>query len=159
MGRRFFRHGELHLVVLALLRRQPMHGYELMHELARLFGPQYRPSAGSIYPAVEALEAEGLVEAHEEGDRRVLELTVLGRDALDRRGEVLDALEVRTGVRIQDRSEIEAALARFGSRVRAVTDRLEGGALEVLLDGAAAEIEGHAARPAPSSRPDGGTAR
>ncbi|EUA73856.1 hypothetical protein I540_0264 [Mycobacteroides abscessus subsp. bolletii 1513] len=36
---RFFRHGELPLVLLALLAQRPMHGYELMSELSRLFGP------------------------------------------------------------------------------------------------------------------------
>ncbi len=50
MARRFFRYGELHLVVLSLLARRPMHGYELMGELSRLFGPAYRPSSGQRVP-------------------------------------------------------------------------------------------------------------
>jgi DNA-binding PadR family transcriptional regulator len=148
MGRRFFRHGELHLVILAVLRDRPMHGYELMGELSRLFGPGYRPSAGSIYPAVENLRAEGLLSAHDEGGRRVLDLTPDGAEALDRRVEVLDALEVRTGVRLGHRPGLEASLARFASRVQAVGARLAPGTLDTLLDATADEIERLAARDA-----------
>ena len=37
MSRRFFRHGELPLVLLALLAERPKHGYEIMADLTRLF--------------------------------------------------------------------------------------------------------------------------
>ena len=61
-SRRFFRSGELHLVLLALIGERPQHGYELMADLTARFGPGYRASPGSIYPALTALEAEGLWE-------------------------------------------------------------------------------------------------
>ena len=44
---RFFRYGELPLVLLALIEQEPLNGYELMGELERLFGPAYQPSAGA----------------------------------------------------------------------------------------------------------------
>jgi DNA-binding PadR family transcriptional regulator len=150
MGRRFFRHGELHLVVLALLEERPMHGYELMGELARLFGPAYRPSAGTIYPALEGLQAEGLVDGHDDGGRRILELTAAGSAALARRVEVLDALEVRTGVRLRNRPGVEASLARLAARVQAVAALVDAEVLDAVLDAAATEIEDLAAHPAAS---------
>jgi DNA-binding PadR family transcriptional regulator len=141
MGKRFFRHGELHLVVLTLLARRPMHGYELMGELGRLFGPHYQPSAGSIYPAVEGLENEGLIVGRDAGGRRVFELTATGAEALERRADALAALEVRTGVHLGRGPSIDGALARFGSRVQAVAAHLDPDVLESLLDDTATEIE------------------
>src|SRR5687767_15181430 len=83
-----FGHGELHLVLLALLSQRSMHGYELMGELARRIR-RYRPSPGSIYPAMQSLETEGLIVARDDGDRRVYELTADGRAALFRRADRL----------------------------------------------------------------------
>jgi DNA-binding PadR family transcriptional regulator len=153
VARRFFRHGELHLVVLHLLRLRPMHGYELMGELSRLFGPAYRPSAGSIYPAVESLEAEALIQGREREGRRVYRITRAGRSALDQRRELLAALEVRTGVRLPAEDGPEPALARFLSRVGAVAPRIDADALEAVLDGTAAELEAMAETHPPSRTP------
>src|SRR3954453_5414732 len=100
MSRRFFRHGELPLVVLAMLADRPMHGYELMSELTRLFGPRYRPSPGSVYPALEALEAERLLEGETDSGRNTYRATEAGLEALEGRAADLAALELRTGVRI-----------------------------------------------------------
>src|SRR5688572_8458328 len=94
-----FGYGELHLVLLALLSERPMHGYELMGELGRRVR-RYKPSPGSIYPAMQALEGEGLISASEDDDRRVYALTPDGRRALVKRGDRLAALESRLGVRL-----------------------------------------------------------
>ena len=112
MGSRFFRHGELALVVLALLERQPMHGYQLIAELEALFGDDYEPSTGTVYPAVRALADEGLVASSEQGRRAVYSLTAVGRRALDKRSEQLASLELRTGVRIRDAAELDRLLVR-----------------------------------------------
>lgn len=141
MAMRFFRHGELHLVVLALVSDRPMHGYDLMAELGRLFGPRYRPSAGSIYPAVEALTAEGLLTSAEEAGRRVYSITPVGTEALAARSDALAALEVRTGVHLVHRPRLDAALARFEARVRAAASQLDPDDLERRLDEAAGTIE------------------
>jgi DNA-binding PadR family transcriptional regulator len=133
-----FGHGELHLVLLALLSQQPMHGYELMGELARRIR-RYRPSPGSIYPAMQSLETEGLIVARDDGDRRVYELTEDGKAALVRRADRLAALEGRLGVRFAD--GLDALLARFAERVRAVAAHVEIERVEQTLDRTASEIE------------------
>jgi DNA-binding PadR family transcriptional regulator len=133
MAKRFFRHGELHLVLLSLCAVGPRHGYELMGELGALFGPRYRPSAGSVYPAVESLAAEGLLEGWDESDRRVYGITPAGEEALERRGAALADLELRTGVHLGHRSELEASLERFVAQVRAVAPGLDSDRLDELL--------------------------
>lgn len=137
----FFRHGELHLVVLALLQRQPMHGYQLMGELARMFAPGYRPSPGSVYPGVEALADAGLVAGSNGSGRRVYEVTPEGAEALTRRQHDLATIEARTGVRLGEAGDIDEALDRFTGRVRAVAPRLDLATVDALLDDAAKRIE------------------
>src|SRR2546421_11662001 len=99
MSPRFFRHGELPLVLLALLDDRPMHGYELMSELARLFGPAYRPSPGTVYPAVEALEAEGLVDGETHDGRTTYRTTEAGAQAPAERAEAPAPPRLRRGGR------------------------------------------------------------
>jgi DNA-binding PadR family transcriptional regulator len=141
MPRRFFRHGELPLLLLALLDDHPMHAYEVMSELARLFGPAYRPSPGSVYPAVEALEAEGLIEGEEHAGRRVYETTAAGANALAERADVLAALELRTAVRVRRSETLEPTLARFRARLAPLSGRVDADAVAAVLDRAATEIE------------------
>lgn len=141
MPPRFFRHGELPLVLLALLAESPRHGYELMAELNRLFGPRYRASPGSIYPAIEALESEGLIAGEAAGDKVVYRTTALGDRALDDRAEMLAALELRVGVRLAAGESLDAQLTRFKARLTPLAGHVDPAAVAVILDRAAGEIE------------------
>lgn len=141
MSRRFFRHGELPLVLLALVDEQPRNGYEIMAELTHLFGPRYRASPGSIYPAVEALAVEGLIEGSERGGRTIFQITESGRQALSERGELLAALELRVGVDVGRGGSLETMLARFKARLSPLTGRIDADAAAEILDRAADEIE------------------
>ncbi len=140
--RRFFRPGELPLVLLALLARRPQHGYDLMGELDRLFGPDYQPSPGSIYPALSALDAEGLVESAADGHRRTYALTTAGREALQARSGLLAEIESRTGARLTGSETLQPAIDRFVARVRDLAGDVDVAALERLLDEAADGVEG-----------------
>lgn len=152
MGRRFFRHGELPLVLLALLSERRMNAYELMAELGRLFAPTYRPSPGSIYPAVEALETEGLIRSVGDDSRTTYEPTAAGTEALDKRRATLAEFELRTGVRVGGRPSVDAALDRFNAEVNAIAAYVEPDALEALLEEAVALIR----RRTPSQQEDQG---
>jgi DNA-binding PadR family transcriptional regulator len=65
--------------VLALLTERPMHGYEMLSELARRTEDLWRPSPGSLYPALQLLEDQGLVHSVDADGRRRFELTDSGR--------------------------------------------------------------------------------
>jgi DNA-binding PadR family transcriptional regulator len=142
MSRRFFRHGELPLVVLALLAERPMHGYELMSELSRLFGPRYRASPGSVYPALEALEAERLLSGQADSGRTTYRATADGAEALEARADDLAALEFRTGVCLRGDESLDAALARFRARLSPLSGRVDLAVVDSILERAATEIEG-----------------
>jgi DNA-binding PadR family transcriptional regulator len=88
-----FRHGALRLYLLKLLSEQPRHGYEVISLLEDRFLGLYSPSAGTVYPRLARLEAEGFVE-HEEADgRKVYSLTEAGRIELSRHADALQTLE------------------------------------------------------------------
>ena len=70
--------GDIRAAILALLTEQPMHGYQIMNELAERTGGVWRPSPGSIYPSLQMLQDEGLVKSVDQDGRRVFELTEAG---------------------------------------------------------------------------------
>jgi len=81
------RRGDVRFAVLSLLAEQPMHGYQIITELAERSGGVWRPSPGSIYPTLQQLEDEGLVTASEQDGRRTFSLTDAGRDEVARVSE------------------------------------------------------------------------
>jgi len=136
-----FQPGELPLVLLELVHGRPRHGYELMNELDRLFGPRYRASAGSVYPALTALVEEGLILEDADGPRRRYRCSATGRAALEKRRAVLAAIEVRTGVRLRPERELAAVVERFGARLDRLRGLVEPGDVEELLDEVANRLE------------------
>jgi DNA-binding PadR family transcriptional regulator len=87
-GRRA-RRGDVRAAVLLLLEEEPRNGYQLMQELEERSGGAWRPSPGSIYPALSQLEDEGLVRSDENAGRRAFELTDAGRAYLEENREAL----------------------------------------------------------------------
>ncbi len=74
------RRGNVRAASLALLAEQPMNGYQIIQEIAERSGGVWRPSPGSIYPALQQLEDEGLITAEAgDGGRRAYKLTDDGR--------------------------------------------------------------------------------
>lgn len=55
----------LELAILGLLKEQELHGYELKKRLTETLGALSSVSFGSLYPALNRLEAAGAVEATE----------------------------------------------------------------------------------------------
>ncbi len=81
---RFFESGEIRLAILSLLSEGPKHGYQLMKEMAERSGGLYRASAGSVYPTLQQLEDEGLIESDQQNGKRVYKLTEAGRAELEK---------------------------------------------------------------------------
>ncbi|MCC7372462.1 MAG: PadR family transcriptional regulator [Chloroflexi bacterium] len=73
------RRGDVRAAVLALLAEQPRNGYQIIQEIAERSGGLWKPSSGSVYPALQLLTDEGLVEEATEDGRRSFRLTEAGR--------------------------------------------------------------------------------
>ncbi len=79
------RRGDVRTALLLLLAEEPRNGYQLMQEIEQRSGGAWRPSAGSVYPAIQQLEDEGLVRSEDDGGRTLLHLTEAGRRLVDER--------------------------------------------------------------------------
>jgi transcriptional regulator len=79
--------GHLDMLVLAILRSHPAHGYAIIEELRRRSGGIFDLPEGTMYPALHRLERAGLISStwsQETGRRRrVYELTQRGVSALE----------------------------------------------------------------------------
>ncbi|MFD3943681.1 helix-turn-helix transcriptional regulator [Streptomyces sp. NPDC058579] len=119
-----FAHGRLRLYLLKLLDEAPRHGYEVIRLLEERFQGLYAPSAGTVYPRLAKLEAEGLVTHATEGGRKVYSITDAGRAELAGRVGELDDLEreIRESVSelaAEIRDDVRGAAGKLRSEMRA----------------------------------------
>lgn len=77
--------------MLSLLAEQPMHGYELIQQIIVRSGGVWRPSPGSVYPALQLLEDQGLIIGETAEGRNVFHLTDAGRTHVEQHGDELNA--------------------------------------------------------------------
>ena len=97
-----WRKGRLAFLILGLLyRKGPMTGAMIAREVERSTGGFWRPSPGSLYPALAKLRAMGLIEVvKEEKGEKYYALTERGKEFVspERRAEAL-AREVMADLR------------------------------------------------------------
>ena len=85
-GRR--RRGDVRTALLLLLAEEPRNGYQLMQAIEERSDGRWRPSPGSVYPALSQLEDEGLIRSTERDGAKRFEITDAGREQLgDREGK------------------------------------------------------------------------
>ncbi|WP_229051535.1 PadR family transcriptional regulator [Aeromicrobium sp. Leaf350] len=77
--RRGRRGGDVRAAALLLLAEQPRHGYDLIQEIRERSNEMWTPSPGSVYPVLQQLEDEGLVEFERVDGRKTASLTAAGR--------------------------------------------------------------------------------
>jgi len=77
------RRGDVRAALLVLLAEGPQNGYQLIQEIERRSEGVWKPSPGSVYPALQQLEDEGLVRASETEGRRTYDLTPEGREYVE----------------------------------------------------------------------------
>jgi DNA-binding PadR family transcriptional regulator len=79
-GRGRGKRGDVRAAILTLLTERPMHGYEMIQEIAERSKDLWKPSPGSVYPTLQLLVDEGLIVAGEsDGSKKLFELTDDGR--------------------------------------------------------------------------------
>ena len=95
--------GSHELILLKLLSRKDMYGYQMVQEMALLSENAFAMSQGSLYPFLHALEGKGLIQSYSQPEngreRRYYRLTAAGSKALEEKEEQW-ALYVRAMGRI-----------------------------------------------------------
>jgi DNA-binding PadR family transcriptional regulator len=81
------RRGDIRTAALLLLAEEPRNGYQIMQEVEERSDGVWRPSPGSVYPALQQLEDEGLIRSEETEGRKLFALTEEGRTYVQERGE------------------------------------------------------------------------
>ena len=71
--------GDVRAAILSLLAEMPLNGYQIMQELEQRSRGAWRPSPGAVYPALQQLEDEGLVQAEASSGGRTFALTERGQ--------------------------------------------------------------------------------
>ena len=82
--------GSVDLVLLTLLKHEPMYGYQIVKAVKEASNSVIMLKEGSLYPALHRLERNGLVTSYwqtrEDGtNRRYYQLTETGSTAVDER--------------------------------------------------------------------------
>src|SRR5215831_907062 len=84
--------GDVRAAALALLAEEPLNGYQIIQQIGERSGGLWRPSPGSVYPALAQLEDEELITSQASaGERRAYTLTEAGRAYVAEHAEELRA--------------------------------------------------------------------
>ncbi|WAL94211.1 PadR family transcriptional regulator [Streptomyces sp. Je 1-369] len=131
------RRGDVRASILALLKDRPMHGYEMIQEIAERSGGAWKPSPGSVYPTLQLLEDEGLISSASEGGKKLFSLTGAGREAAEE-GPEAPWEEAGRGVDWDTLNEIRQAgfglMEAFGQVWKTGTKEQREKALTVIND-------------------------
>lgn len=91
------RRGDVRAAALLLLDQQPLHGYQLIQEIADRSNGVWKPSPGSIYPSLQQLEDEGLISFERVDGRKTATLTDVGKAYVEENREALGTPWDETG--------------------------------------------------------------
>lgn len=142
------RRGDVRAAILDVLAAdpgangEPINGYQVIQEIAERSNGEWRPSPGSVYPTIQQLLDEGLVEADDERGRRTLRLTAEGEAYVAENADELAAVwaPFESRRRAQD-SEFAGLKPEIGQVMGAVwqivttgTEQQRRDAVEILVE-------------------------
>jgi DNA-binding PadR family transcriptional regulator len=112
------RRGDVRAALLVLLDESPHTGYGLMEEIESRSSGSWRPSPGSVYPTLQQLEDEGLVETGEGEGRQPFTLTEAGRTYVSENREKLGEPWAKPDAGVgEERVELRGLLGQVGAAV------------------------------------------
>jgi DNA-binding PadR family transcriptional regulator len=68
---------------------EQVNGYQVIQQISERSDGSWRPSPGSVYPTIQQLQDEGLVETEDGGGRKTLALTDEGRQYVEEHADEL----------------------------------------------------------------------
>ncbi len=133
------RRGDFRTAALLLLAEEPRNGYQLMQEVEERSEGLWRPSPGSVYPALQQLEDEGLIRSQEADGRKVYALTDEGRAHVEQRPQDATPPWAQMGDELSDEAQalgrlIREVAAAFAQVMRTGSHAQMSKAREVLAE-------------------------
>lgn len=88
MGSTVFQNSYIDMLLLKILQKKDMYGYELIQEIENIPNSDFRVKTGTIYPILHTLEKQGYVIAYEKSEnsrqvRKYYKITEAGKRCLD----------------------------------------------------------------------------
>ena len=108
------RRGDVRSAILDVVRTahtgdEQINGYQVIQQIAERSNDAWRPSPGSVYPTVQQLEDEGLIETGDTSGRRSLRLTAEGETYVEEHADELAAVWVPFQARDGPRRQLAAS--------------------------------------------------
>lgn len=144
------RRGDVRTAIIDVLHRartadEPINGYQVIQEISELSNGEWRPSPGSVYPTIQQLQDEGLVDTDDERGRRTIRLTDEGvawaTDNTDELASVWapfaraeEPTTQPTGQGADIKSEIGQVVSAVWQLATQGSDQQRHAALDVLVD-------------------------
>jgi DNA-binding PadR family transcriptional regulator len=134
------RRGDVRSAILDVLAVEPMNGYQIIQQIAERTEGAWKPSPGSVYPTVQQLEDEGLVEGVDGAGRRLLRLTDAGQRYVEEHPEELAATwkPFDEGAEAESSPDLKPVIGQVMSAVWQVmtsgTRQQQAEAAEILAD-------------------------
>jgi DNA-binding PadR family transcriptional regulator len=110
-----FRKGVRQYLILQSLSEKPRHGYEIMKSLGEEYGGIHPPSAGLIYPTLQALEDDGYVTSEEQDGKKVYSITPAGRAFMKTGEDRVKAIIDQRRVFLTERKPLNRELRNLAS--------------------------------------------
>ena len=140
--------GDVRLAILSVIadaarREEPINGYQVIQQIAERSDGAWRPSPGSVYPTIQQLQDEGLVETDDERGRKTLRLSADGSAYVEAHTADLDAVwapyeratqRATTGTSGDLKSEIGQMMSAVWQITTQGSDAQRKAAIGVLVD-------------------------
>jgi len=131
------RKGAARDAILSLLAEAPANGYGLIKEISDRTGGSWTPSPGSVYPTLQQLVDEGLIEATSEDKRTDFQLTDEGRAYVtEHADELADVLKGAS-----EHTEANAGLHESVAKLMGVIHQVKFAANDEQRTAAVAQID------------------
>jgi DNA-binding PadR family transcriptional regulator len=130
------RRGDVRIAILSLLAEQPRNGYGLIKEIGDRSGGTWTPSPGSVYPTLQQLVDEELIEPTGDDKRTEFQLTDAGRAWVADHADELATVWQSSEARIQAEAGLHESIAKLMGVIHqfrfAATDDQRAKAIEKL---------------------------
>jgi len=126
------RRGFVQIAILHLLKEESMHGYQIMKELEERSHGAYSASAGTVYPALQELVDQQLIQLENDSDKKVYSISEEGKHrieelALHKEGDFWVEWKERMIWKRSDESvQLREAMDRWEAEFRKAVKRSRG---------------------------------
>jgi DNA-binding PadR family transcriptional regulator len=107
------RRGDVRSAIISLLVDAPSNGYNLIKGIAERSGGTWTPSPGSVYPTLQQLVDEELIETVGEGKRTEFQLTDAGRSYATEQADELEKLWAAASAEVDADAGLHESIAKL----------------------------------------------